>query len=77
MARLVNAETVAAVLEAEVDVTVEPEAPAAALVALAALAAVRTLYKDAELELPTLLIDIIFPRSDPMNQTYRQRGAEL
>ena len=85
MARLVSADTVAAVLaaevalelEAEVDAVVEFETAAAALVALAPLAAASALYKDAELELPTLLIDIIHPQSDPMNQAYRHREAEL
>ena len=85
MARLVNAETVAAVLaaevavvlEAEVDAVVEPVAAAAALVAVAPLAAAKAAYKDAELELPTLLIDIICPRSEPMNEVYRHHGAEL
>jgi hypothetical protein len=77
VARLVNAETVAAVLEAEVGAAVEPDAAAAVLVALAALAAVKALYKDAELELPTLPIDIIHPQSDPTNEVYRHRGPEL
>lgn len=82
MARLVNAETVAAVLAAEVAVVleaevVEPVAAAAALVAVAPLAAAKAAYKDAELELPTLLIDIICPRSEPMNEVYRHHGAEL
>ena len=77
VARLVNAETVAAVLEVEVDAMVEPDAAAAALVALAPLAAVRALYKNAELELPTLPIDIIHPRSGSMNNAYRHRRAEL
>lgn len=82
MARLVNAETVAAVLAAEVAVVleaevVEPVAAAAALVAVAPLAAAKAAYKDAELELPTLLIDIIRPRSEPMNEVYRHHGAEL
>ena len=64
VARLVSADTVAAVLaaevalelEAEVDAVVEFETAAAALVALAPLAAASALYKDAELELPTLLM---------------------
>lgn len=64
-------------LEAEVDALVEADAAAAALVALAPLAAARAVYKDAELELPTTLIDIIYPQSGPMNGAYRHHGAEL
>ena len=64
-------------LEAEVDALVEADAAAAALVALAPPAAARAVYKDAELELPTTLIDIIYPQSGPMNGAYRHHCAEL